>query len=328
MIVNIFCFIIILFEIMGVKDMFQGFDADDNKINDFHQRVADKNIQSFDARSDDIMSAKNGFIGMLAGILVGGVVGWLFLSPADQGNKEQTIPVIRRPVVPFKIQPNDPGGMNIDNQDREIYHIVDNTSKVVEEVKVVPVPETPKLVVENNISNSVDMDNLVESISSQEDISIDENSENIKVANVQLETIPTNSSQKISIPEKIEDIKVNIQESINKAETKVEAKETKEVVKAPEKASKQVAEKTTIKGTWYTQLIASSSRQSVESLWKRLSTKHTFLKSYPHTVEEITSATGSKLYRLKVGSFKTRKEAEQLSIKLKQQKISSIIKQN
>jgi cell division septation protein DedD len=311
--------------------MFQGFDADDNKINDFHQRVADKNIQSFDARSDDIMSAKNGFIGMLAGILVGGVVGWLFLSPADQGNKEQTIPVIRRPVVPFKIQPNDPGGMNIDNQDREIYHIVDNTSKVVEEVKVVPVPETPKLVVENNISNSVDMDNLVESISSQEDISIDENSENIKVANVQLETIPTNSSQKISIPEKIEDIKVNIQESINKAETKVEAKETKEtkeVVKAPEKASKQVAEKTTIKGTWYTQLIASSSRQSVESLWKRLSTKHTFLKSYPHTVEEITSATGSKLYRLKVGSFKTRKEAEQLSIKLKQQKISSIIKQN
>jgi hypothetical protein len=278
---------------MGVKDMFQGFDADDNKINDFHQRVADKNIQSFDARSDDIMSAKNGFIGMLAGILVGGVVGWLFLSPADQGNKEQTIPVIRRPVVPFKIQPNDPGGMNIDNQDREIYHIVDNTSKVVEEVKVVPVPETPKLVVENNISNSVDMDNLVESISSQEDISIDENSENIKVANVQLETIPTNSSQKISIPEKIEDIKVNIQESINKAETKVEAKETKKVVKAPENTSKQATEKATIKGTWYTQLIASSSRQSVESLWKRISTKHTFLKSYPHTVEEITSATGS-----------------------------------
>ena len=317
--------------------MFQGFDADDNKINDFHQRVADKNIQSFDSRSDDIMSAKNGFIGMLAGILVGGVVGWLFLSPADQGNKVQTIPVIRRPVIPFKIQPNDPGGMNIDNQDREIYHIVDNTSKVVEEVNVVPVPETPKIVVENNISNvsnSVDMDSLVESISG-EDVSLeDENSESIKVANVQLETIPTNSSQKISIPEKIEDIKIDIQENINKAEAKektenkVEAKEIKEVVKAPENTSNPATKKTTIKGTWYTQLIASSSRQSVENLWKRISTKHTFLKSYPHTVEEITSATGSKLYRLKVGSFKTRKEAEQLSIKLKQQKISSIIKQN
>ena len=314
--------------------MFQGFDADDNKINDFHQRVADKNIQSFDTRSDDIMSAKNGFIGMLAGILVGGVVGWLFLSPADQGKKVQTIPVIRRPVIPFKVQPNDPGGMNIDNQDREIYHIVDNTSKVVEEVNVVPVPETPKLVVENNISNvsnNIDMDSLVESISGEDNSVVDEGTENIKVANVQLETIPTNSSQKISIPEKIEDIKIDIQENINKAEAIVETKDVKdvkEVIKTPENTSKQVVEKAPIKGTWYTQLIASSSRQSVENLWKRISTKHTFLKSYPHTVEEITSATGSKLYRLKVGSFKTRKEAEQLSLKLKQQKISSIIKQN
>ena len=117
--------------------MFQGFDTEDSKTNEFHQRVADQNIQSFDTRSDDIMSAKNGFIGMLAGILVGGVVGWLFLSPSNQTDKVQTIPVIRRPLTPFKVQPNDPGGMDIDNQDREIYHIVDNKPKVIEEVNIV-----------------------------------------------------------------------------------------------------------------------------------------------------------------------------------------------
>ena len=82
------------------------------------------------------------------------------------------------------------------------------------------------------------------------------------------------------------------------------------------------------KGTWYAQIIASSSRKSVENLWKNLISKHAFLKNYPYDIEEITAANGNTLYRLKVGAFKTRSEAETLSGKLKQNQISSIIKQN
>ena len=53
-----------------------------------------------------------------------------------------------------------------------------------------------------------------------------------------------------------------------------------------------------------------------------------FEYNFTSEIEEITSATGSILYRLKVGAFKTRKEAEALSSKLKQKQISCIIKQN
>ena len=63
--------------------MLLGFTNPDNDTNDFHQRVADQNIQSLEDRQEEIRHAKNGFIGMLAGIVVGGVVGWLFLGPAD-----------------------------------------------------------------------------------------------------------------------------------------------------------------------------------------------------------------------------------------------------
>ena len=318
----------------GVNDMFQGFDTEDSKLNDFHQRVADQNIQSFDTRNDDILVAKNGFIGMLAGILVGGVVGWLFLSPANQPDDAKTIPVIRRPLTPFKVQPNDPGGMNIDNQDREIYHIVDNQPKVIDEVKIVPSPDTPKLVVEHNINNTLDMESLVDSISDKNEDIIDDTEETIQVAHTQLEPIATNSTEKVAIPEKIENIKVDIQDSINtektistpKEETAPLAKKVEAPV-VPQSTAEKSAPKT-IKGTWYAQIIASSSRKSVENLWQKLSSTHNFLKTYPYSIEEITSSTGSKLYRLKVGSFKTRKEAEQLSLKLKQNKISSIIKQN
>lgn len=57
-----------------------------------------------------------------------------------------------------------PGGMEIDNQDREIYHIVDNTPKPSGEVNIRPAPDMPKLVVENTLPPSEAMDSLVESI--------------------------------------------------------------------------------------------------------------------------------------------------------------------
>ena len=312
--------------------MFHGFDANRNDINEFHQRVADRNIQDIDDRQEEIQHAKNGFIGMLAGILVGALVGWIFLGPSGGNNKEHIIPTIRRPITPFKIQPNDPGGMEIDNQDREIYHIVDNKPKEIKEVKIREQADQPTLVVENDIETPDDMESLVESLEedtslNSEDTKIIENTnDTVKVAQANLLEINTNSKDRIAIPQKIENIEVKLQSSINSEKTTSVVEKTNSEPKTIE--VKQVAPKESVKGSWYAQIIASSSKSAVDSLWKNLSTKHTILKSYYHEVEEITSATGSTLYRLKFGAFKTRKEAESLSTKLKQNNISSIIKQN
>lgn len=319
--------------------MLYGFDAKrDNEENKFHQRVADQNIQGLEQRQDEIQRAKNGFIGMIAGIVVGGVVGWLFLGPAENLNKEKVIPIVHRPMMPAKVQPNDPGGMEIENQNREIYHIVDNTPKPVSEVNIVPVPDMPQLVVEKNIETPDNIENLVESL--EEDGSLKDNTtafedqlkKGVQVADSKLLSINTNSKEKIVIPQKIKDIEVKPQNSINSqgaaaATTAVAPKEpaVKQVVSAPVKSETAVKPS---KGTWYAQIIASSSRKTVENLWSNLSAKHTFLKGYIHEIEEISAANGKTLYRLKVGAFKTRKEAETLNAKLKENQISSIIKQN
>lgn len=303
--------------------------GENNAINDFHQRVADQNIQSIESRQDEVRQAKNGFIGMLAGIIVGGVVGWLFLGPAENFNKEKNIPVIRRSLIPAKVLPNNPGGMEIDNQNREIYHIVDNLSSKNEEVNIIPVPETPKLVIENTISAPENIENLVDRIeeegklnTAQEDL-FEKTNQNIKVANSELSAIKTNSSEKIIIPDKIKNIEVKLQNSINSKQ------ETPAIEKKVEPSPKAVPSQTKpAKGTWYAQIIASSSRKTVDTLWQKLSQKHTFLKEYQHEIEEITAANGNTLYRLKVGVFKTRKDAEILSEKLKHNQISCIIKQN
>lgn len=307
-----------------------------NEENDFRQRVADQNIQTLEDRQEEFKQAKNGFIGMLAGIVVGGVIGWLFWGPSANLNKEKTIPVIHRPLTPVKVQPNERGGMEIDNQDREIYHIVDNTEKKVEEVKILPQPDKPQMIVEKNIVTSDDMENLVESIEQDSNIATEENfSEQIE-SNVQLASteelagIKTNSHEKIIIPEKIKEVEVKLQKTINSQKEKVIIPST--ISEPSEKpapdAIKVVKQTTARKGTWYAQIIASSSRKAVQSLWNSLSIKYAFLKTYPYEIEEITTGNGSTLYRLKVGAFKTRAEAVTLSEKLKKNQISSIIKQN
>ena len=306
--------------------MLYGFNTNqDEEVQEFHQRVADRNIQSIEDRQEEIQRAKNSFLGILSGIVIGALVGWMFFGPAETEDKEKVIPVIRRPITPAKVQPNDPGGMEIDNQDREIYSIIDNLPKKNAEVNIQPLPETPKIIVEKNIQTPDNIENLVESI--ENDTSLDEGHFNIqeetvvKVAEVELSGIKTNSKEKIMIPEKIKDIDIDLQKNIITTN------------KAPEPEIKKVEAVKTVqakaeKGTWYAQIIASSKRKTVENLWAELSKKHNFLKNYPHEIEEITAATGSTLYRLKIGAFKTRKEADNLASQLKQKQISCIIKQN
>jgi cell division protein FtsN len=306
--------------------MLYGFNTNqDEDIQEFHQRVADRNIQSIDERQEEIQRAKNSFLGILSGIVIGALVGWMFFGPSEAEDKQKAIPVIRRPITPAKVQPNDPGGMEIDNQDREIYNIIDNLPKKSTEVNIQPLPETPKIIVEKNIQTPDNIENLVENI--ENDTTLSESHFDIhddtavKLADVELSGIKTNSKEKIVIPEKIKDIDVNLQQKVintNKAtDTVIKKEETSKAIQAKPQ-----------KGTWYAQIIASSKRKTVENLWSELSKKHTFLNKFPHEVEEITSATGNTLYRLKVGAFKTRKEADSLATQLKQKQISCIIKQN
>ncbi|MBR1373000.1 SPOR domain-containing protein [bacterium] len=323
-----------------IKPMLYGFDNKQNdEVRGFQQKVADQNIQqSINNRQDEIQHAKNGFIGMLAGILVGGVVGWLFLGPTHNADKEKEIPIVRRSITPAKVQPNDPGGMEIDNQNREIYHIVDNIPQEKKDVNIIPAPEMPKLIIENAIPAPEDIENLVESI--EEDGSLDSavanintaSEEQIKIADRELSAIKTNSRERIIIPDKLKNIDIKLQKTINSqpASTPAPVVTTSTTAPASQEQAKSVQMQQTkgAKVTWYAQIIASSSRKAVDSLWAQLAAKHAFLTSYGHEIEEITAANGSTLYRLKVGAFKTRQEAEALSNKLKQNQISSIIKQN
>ena len=208
--------------------------------------------------------------------------------------------------------------------------ISDVAIKIQEEIKIRPTPDMPKIDLDKTISSSEEMQNLVESINNDnslnnQDLDLNQNNnEEIRVVSTELSGIKTNSKDKVVIPEKIDDIKVKLQKTINAQAQKTQT--TEEVKK--EAVVDKAKNNNFAKGTWYTQIIASSSRQAVQSLWNNLSSRHSFIKKYPYEIEEIKTAQGTILYRLKVGSFKNREEAVELSNLLKKKQISSIIKQN
>lgn len=129
--------------------MFPNFpenNKDDDFLNEFRQKLNDQSIANFEEKKNEINRSKNVFIGAVSGIALAAVVGWFVLSPRYANDPNVELPVIRRPQTAVKVQPTEPGGMEILNQDKSVYDIIekkDNNAPLVE--NLLPPPEEPQL---------------------------------------------------------------------------------------------------------------------------------------------------------------------------------------
>ena len=127
--------------------MFQEF-PDDNLnssfLNERRQRIAEDNILNLEERRNDLRRSKSVFIGAVSGLALAGVVGWFALSPRYSTQTPTEIPTIRRPQEAVKVRPENPGGMEILNQDKSVYDIIDNSDAAEPKVEsILPPPEQP-----------------------------------------------------------------------------------------------------------------------------------------------------------------------------------------
>lgn len=285
--------------------MYQEFlNKNDDYLDKFKQKVAEQKIATMEERRSEMARSRNNFLGTFAGVVLAGVVGWFVLAPQyEQTNKE--IPVIQRPQTAVKIKPENPGGMDIPNQDKDVYNIVekktvDNT--VVE--NLLPAPEQPKLpdivpdVIEVD-ANAQNLDEIVDEVA-------DTNTE------TKAETVAENK-----VPEKPADIlnskKEEVKAPIVKETTKAEAKE---VVKAVD---------TNDKGAWQIQLIASKNKDAIEKTWNTLAAKYDLLKTYSHEVLSDNLGAQGTIYKLRAGSFASKEQAQSACAALKAKGLNDCI---
>lgn len=310
--------------------MFKEFsnNKDDDYLSEFRQKIASERQAELLARKQEIQRSRNGFVGTIAGIVLAGFVSWFLLVPGFNNKTHQETPIIRRPVTPVKIQPNNPGGMEILNQDKPVYNLVEKQEvKNIKVESILPTPETPKL------PEIVPEPKIV-----QKNSNIEKPVTDLEVKNLDelIEKIDTDSNKKIQLPQKPEkiDIEVKTAEAVKteiKTEVKNEAKKAEVVKEELNKTTQQKANAAEIDingdEIWQLQLMASSNMESVKKSWTTLSEKHTQLKKINHEIETATLDNGSTVYRLKAGLFSSRESADDFCNTLKQQGLNCIVKQ-
>lgn len=191
--------------------------------------------------------------------------------------------------------------MNIPNQDKDIYNIVekkavDNT--VVE--NLLPEPEKPKLpdIVPDEAEVDVNADNLDEIVDEVGAAEKEQPQEQVA------EGVPEKTADLLS--DKKQEVKEDTQKTI------------KEEVKPVATANN---------GPWQIQLLVSKDKNNVEKKWQEWSAKYNLLKTYPHEVQSVNLGVQGTVYRLRAGSFSTKDQAQSACATLKSQGLDCIAKE-
>ncbi len=302
--------------------MFADFDNDrnDDFLDDFRQKLNTEPLESFEERKNEINRSKNIFISTVSGIALAAIVGWFVLAPRYNEESTAEIPVVRRPQTAVKVQPAEPGGLEILNQDKSVYDIIEKKETAAPVVEnLLPPPEEPQLPTVVAAEEP--------SAAEQSAQKIIENAETNVIAKVpEPQAAPVEAEKKADItikeaaatvpalvasapaPEKAAPAPVKIEEPVIKAEVK---KEVKTVA---------------VSGPWQIQLISSPNRKSVDTAWDGLIKKYPMLKDQPREIETADLGAKGTFYRLKAGGFAERGGADKLCNDIKALGGSCIVK--
>ena len=281
--------------------------GDDDVLNEFRQKQANFDLEE---KRNEINNSRSLFIGALAGLAMAAVVGWFVLAPQYQSGEEEEVPVIRRPQEEVKIPPVEPGSVEISNQEKTVYDIIERKPENPEEANVLPPSEQP---------NADAIEALVEEVTAKENAAPAAKTNEIRAESLAAPAKPaevkTEAEKAPVVPVTTEAAAEKEKPVAGRAEEPVPA-ETK-APKAKEAAPAAAKQETIAKGTWQIQLMSSPNKAAVEKSWKTMSAKYKILSGLPHEVSSVDLGAKGTYYRLKAGSFATKAEAAALCGKLK-----------
>ncbi len=300
--------------------MFQDF-SDDNKgddfLNEFRQKIADQPSSSLEERRNEMRRSKSVFIGAVSGVALAGIVGYFILAPQYSNNTNIEIPVIRRPQTAVKVQPSEPGGMEILNQDKSVYDIIERKDNEPKTENLLPPPEQPQLpVIAQAQAAAPKVEAQPIQVASNQlksnDIMPEKVVGSVSVAGVKEVKPAFSAAQTGDAPEaKVIGLKEAVQMENKKiAAQPLVAPKAEPVEKAEPK--KAPAPQKAVAGMWQIQLMSSPNKQAVEKAWISLSKKYKMLQGLPHEIETADLDFDKTFYRLKAGAFENRQGADEL----------------
>ena len=99
-------------------------------LDEFRQRLNSQPLENIEERKKEISKSQHIFLGTILGVGLAGIASWVILSPDYKKTENIDIPVVRRANTAIKVQPANPGGMEILNQDKSVYDIVEKCNSM------------------------------------------------------------------------------------------------------------------------------------------------------------------------------------------------------
>ena len=82
-------------------------------------------------------------VGVLVGAAIAGTAAWFVFGPGGAAERGQTPLIVAEP-EPFKVRPEDPGGLQVDNQDKRVYERLNGDAGQADVENILPPPEAPR----------------------------------------------------------------------------------------------------------------------------------------------------------------------------------------
>ncbi|WP_334128960.1 SPOR domain-containing protein [Sneathiella sp.] len=239
----------------------------------------------------------------------------------DQGVKkgvQLAPPIISADKSPVKVAPEDPGGMEVPNQDKQVFNVLNSTGTPDRVEKLMAPPEQaipdPKPEV-SEAEQAADEDRL--------DKLVDAATEDGEAAAEKVEEAAETASEKVAettdkADETAKETAAATSEGATAASEKAEKTVTAALPPAPA-ATPAPAPKSTATpgGNSWVQVGSFGNREAAEKQWSMLSGKHgALLSGIGYRVQDV-EVNGKTYYRLQIGSFGTRDSASKLCDNLK-----------
>lgn len=301
------------------------FHRDDEEVfNEFRQKQVNFDLEE---RKNETDSSRGLFLGALGGLIMAAVVGWFVLAPRYQNMGPQEVPVIAKPQMPVKVQPSEPADIEFASQERTVYDIIEKRQVSEENDNVVASEEEPNVSALDKLENvpvamPVNRQMKSESLvfsggnNSIRDVLADNNHQQEENDAVEAEedveeiVVEDATEQQENVEEKlpVSDTVITI-ETVRKAD---------EAAKNPEiKVVKEEKAPVVQGGAWQVQLMSSPNKAAAQKSWAEMSGKYDMLKNQPHDIAEADLGAKGIFYRLRVGAFATKAQADAFCSRLK-----------
>ena len=257
------------------------------------------------------------WFGIVFGVAASVFVGWNFIAPRFKKTEQTEVPLIRRSTSPVKVRPSDPGGMDIPNRERRVYARIESgyDEPVVE--TLLPPPEEPMVPQINIIEESDDVLFLEDDdFDAPPAVLNDQKIETVKAVEELVKTKEVKPE-----PEVVKEVIVAKPEVTPEIKPTAKVETKKEEIKPLEITPPPAIKTAEMKGAWKVQLLSVKDLEAAEKEWQTISQKHSaVLRNIPHIIEKADLGSKGIFYRLKVGGYDDRNQAETLCAKLKENK--------